>query len=387
MLLSRGAVETGLDICEAEDFTDERLAATFGAVSDLYHAGAPIDPVTVTRRLAEVGKLDRVGGQSAVLRIQAGTPASAHIEAYAETVARYAAARRAMAVGQEVMEAGAAADLDAVAEVLEAAHTRIAVPATAIDPAERIDAFLTAQPATYDWLVRGVLERQDRLILTGEEGQGKSVWLRQLAWQISAGIHPFWGTDEPRRKVLHVDLENTRPQTARGYQMLAQVRQVPEQDLYVVCRTQGLDLTTRRDAAWLSAMVVHHQAELLVIGPLYKMHRPATGGMGGEDVAAATSRALDAIRAAYGTAILIEAHAPSGDGRVHENFRPFGSSLWLRWPEFGLGIKRGAPDEYQRKTMVIDRWRGDRDDTRAWPSSLTRGIPGTWPWRPGGVDE
>lgn len=382
MLLSRGAVEIGLEICAPDDFTDERLAAMFAAITDLYHAGSPIDPVTVTARLTEIGKLDRVGGNAAVMRVQAGTPASAHIEAYAETVARYAAARRAMAVGQEVMEAGALADLDAVGTILDQAPDRIAVPATAIDPAERIDAFLAARPAEYDWLVEDMLERQDRLILTGEEGQGKSVWLRQLAWQISGGFHPIYGSMETRRTVLHVDCENTRSQTARGYEMLAKVRSWPEQPLYVVCRPQGLDLTTRRDAAWLSAMVGYHQAELLVIGPLYKLHRPAaTGGMGGEDVAMATAQTLDSIRAAFGTAILIEAHAPMGDGRVHENFRPFGSSLWLRWPEFGLGIKRGAPDERkQRQTMVVERWRGHRDDTRVWPSALVRSPPGSWPW-------
>ena len=388
MLLSRGAIEVGLDVLGTDDFTDERLGLVFGAIADLYHAGAAVDPVTVTQRLTELEKLERVGGHHAVVRIQATTPASAHMDTYAETVARYAAARRAMVIGQEIRDAGERVDLGAVEALIETGMARVSAPVTMIEPAQRIDAFLVEEERTPRWIVSEVLEQGDRLILTGEEGYGKSVWLRQLAWQISGGWHPFLGQPEPRRRVLHVDCENSRAQVARGYALLQQVREFPEQPLYVTCRPQGLDLTTKRDAAWLMALVGHHQAEVLVIGPLYKLHRPPEGtrGLGMEEVAAGTSRALGAIRAAYGCAILIEAHAPLGEARSHEDFRPFGSSLWLRWPEFGLGIKRGAPSPTQQRVMTVVQWRGHRDDTRMWPAALTRGTRGTWPWRPEGIE-
>jgi hypothetical protein len=58
-----------------------------------------------------------------------------------------------------------------------------------------------------------------------------------------------------------------------------------------------------------------------------------------------------------------------------------GSSLLLRWPEFGYGIKPFAePDANGRVRHVkVERWRGDRD-SRDWPTQLEWGNP--WPWQP-----
>ncbi len=44
---------------------------------------------------------------------------------------------------------------------------------------------------TYDWLVPNLLERKDRLIVTGGEGSGKSYLLRQMAVMMASGMHPF----------------------------------------------------------------------------------------------------------------------------------------------------------------------------------------------------
>jgi replicative DNA helicase len=384
MLLSRGAVEVGLDRCAPEDFVSPRLALIFGAMVDLYHAGSPIDPVTVHGRLAEIGHAEQVGGLAAVLRLQALTPASSSISAYTETVARYASARRAMFVGEALIEAGGKLDLDGVEALVDEAPARIAMPGPEVEAAEHVQSFLGGPEVEPEWLVRESLEVGDRLIVTGREGGGKSVWLRQLGWQMASGEHPFFGTRERRLRVLHVDCENSRAQVARGYRLLASKRPTDtEAPLWVLCRPQGLDLTARRDAAWLDGLVARHEAQVLVIGPLYKLHRPTDGQGSGEDVAAATALALDRLRAAYGCAILIEAHAPHAE---RKDFRPFGSSLWLRWPEFGFGLVPGTPGPDQRPVVSIEHWRGMRDDTRAWPTSLTRrDDPGTWPWAPGGV--
>jgi replicative DNA helicase len=343
----------------------------------------------VTTRLAEISHLEKVGGKTAVLRIQAATPASSSITAYADTVARYAASRRAMAVGTAIIEAASSVDLGGVETVLERAPGLIGAPGPEVEPATQVTAFMAEQPIESEWVVRGTLERGDRVIVTGKEGGGKSVWLRQLGWQIALGRHPWGWAQHPRRRVLHVDCENSSLQVAKGYRMLAAVQPASaDMPLWVTCRPQGLDLTSRRDAAWLSALVEYHRAEVLVIGPLYKLHRPAeSGGGGAEEVAALTARALDAIRAAYGTVLLIEAHAPLAD-REKSDYRPFGSSFWLRWPEFGFGLVPAAPDQNnQRRQVSIEHWRGMRDDTRAWPSALQRmDGAGTWPWAPLGVN-
>jgi RecA-family ATPase len=40
-------------------------------------------------------------------------------------------------------------------------------------------------------VIPGLLERRDRLMLTGEEGLGKSYLLRQIAVMAAAGLDPF----------------------------------------------------------------------------------------------------------------------------------------------------------------------------------------------------
>jgi ATPase subunit of ABC transporter with duplicated ATPase domains len=54
-----------------------------------------------------------------------------------------------------------------------------------------LDAFLAEPDPEYDWLIPGLLERGDRVIVTGQEGKGKSTLLRQIGVQVAAGIHPF----------------------------------------------------------------------------------------------------------------------------------------------------------------------------------------------------
>ncbi len=79
-----------------------------------------------------------------------------------------------------------------------------------------LDAFLETDLPTHDWLVPGLLERQDRVILTGPEGGGKSTLLRQMAVQFASGIHPFGGDLFEPLRVLLLDLENSSRQVHRG---------------------------------------------------------------------------------------------------------------------------------------------------------------------------
>jgi replicative DNA helicase len=70
----------------------------------------------------------------------------------------------------------------------------------------------------------------------------------------------------------------------------------------------------------------------------------------------------------------LEHHAPHGETSKIREMRPFGSSLWLRWPEFGLALKR---DPDRRTSLKVGRWRGDRVNAD-WPKRLDRGT--VWPW-------
>lgn len=229
-------------------------------------------------------------------------------------------------------------------------------------------AFIYAAEPSYDWVVPDVLERGDRVILTGPEGGGKSTLMRQFGVQVAAGVHPFTRRDMEPVRVFYLDLENSQRHTRRQlkplYSKVAQM--LPHDTFHIRVVPQGINLHNEQHREWLEHRIAANRPDVFITGPLYKM---ADGDPTEEKVAKPVAMCLDHLRNRYEFALLIEAHTPHGNtqgGRRPE--RPYGASLWLRWPEFGVFLDpQGA----------VRHWRGARDE-RAWPTVLERG--GEWPW-------
>lgn len=230
-----------------------------------------------------------------------------------------------------------------------------------------LDEFLAEAEPDYDWLIPNVVERGDRTILTGAEGAGKSTLLRQIGVQCASGIHPFTNAPMDPIRVLLIDLENTRRQTKRQLRPLriAAGGDYTGGRFRIIVRTSGLNLTETSDMVWLASRIEANKPDLVIVGPIYKMHA-------GDPVEEAPARTviacLDHVRELYGVALLIEAHSPHATNGGARPMRPYGASIWMRWPEFGLHIT---------ETGQLKHWRGDRDE-RQWPAALKRG--GDWPW-------
>lgn len=230
----------------------------------------------------------------------------------------------------------------------------------------------------YDWLIPGLLEREDRLMLTGSEGGGKTTFFRQVTILAASGINPMTFEKIEPIRVQVIDCENTERQWRRKVRPLAfKARAEGEVD---PLESMNLSFPGRIDISsekWLGAvhrLIDENKPDLLAIGPLYKMARSA---MNTDDDVAPVLAALDSIRE-RGVALLIEAHAGhslSGDGG-QRNLRPRGSSALLGWPEMGFGLRLDKEDP---SVTIIERWRGDRDE-RSWPERIKRG--GEWPWTP-----
>src|SRR5690606_41049990 len=86
---------------------------------------------------------------------------------------------------------------------------------------ETLRALLAAVDEPYAWVVPGLLERSDWLILTGSEGLGKSTLFRQMAVCAAAGINPFTAERHAPQRVLYIDVENSRRQAKRALRPLA----------------------------------------------------------------------------------------------------------------------------------------------------------------------
>ena len=119
------------------------------------------------------------------------------------------------------------------------------------------------------------------------------------------------------------------------------------------------------------------QPDLVVAGPVYKMY---VGGSNSreEDLARVVVSALDALREEFKFALILEHHQPKGSGGTRDG-APIGSSLWMRWPEFGFSLKLTEESTFHDRQAELVRWRGDRDD-RDWPKYLTSGGIGNLPW-------
>lgn len=315
-------------------------------------------------------------------------PGQAHARRVAESLDGFAESVRIVEAADPYKDA--AAHLHAGLSLDDFATTSGETAEPPLDLAPGIHDFL-AGPIDYDWLVPGILERPDRLILTGFEGAGKSYLVRQLAVAMAAGLHPFREQEIPPARVLFIDCENSDRQTRRHLRKIVPAastmgRPLENDSLRIIVRPQGVDLTSVEGAAWLVERVNAHHPDVLFIGSLYKLHERDPKD---ETAARVLTAVLDRVRAAVDCAVVIEAHAGHGSGMGPRSVRPIGSSLYLRWPEHGIGL---APydetDGVKFFPLQVKPWRGSRDrEENAWPEYLTHGhydrdrnVFKTWPW-------
>ncbi len=138
-----------------------------------------------------------------------------------------------------------------------------------------------------------------------------------------------------------------------------------------------VDLSDAVERQKIIRLAKERMPELLYMGSLYKL-APERDHV--EAAFTAITRTVDKIRAETGTAILLEGHTGHGfKNDRNGTMRPYGTSSWMRWPEFGIAMVPHRPSGWMR----VKHWRGARPDDRAWPYALRRGD--VMPWEP--VDE
>lgn len=378
-LVSDLALETARELVDADDFYAPKHRHIYAAIIETARTVGRADTIVVAEHLAATGLLDSIGGIAYLHQLQNGGWTTSNAHQYANAIAAASLRRQLIHAASEITEhAYNVADAATVADRARDLVARLDMPTGKGAPDPDIDTFIGDTDVTYDWLIPDVLERRDRILVTAGEGMGKSVMLAQFATMTAAGIHPWTYESMTPRNVLVVDLENQpRLVTRRFTRLRQQAVGLDPQRLRIHARPEGIDLTTRTDRRWLIDRCQANAAELLVIGPAYRMSAGVAerGDIGGENQARTVTRALDEVRNRCDVALLMETHAPHGNisGR---DLRPFGSSVWLRWPEFGIGF---AHDSDHPGRWKVSHWRGPRDE-RLWPSALERG--GRWPWTP-----
>jgi replicative DNA helicase len=125
MLLSKDAIVAASELgISADEFYKPAHGHIFDAVTSLYGAGEPADPVTVADELRRAGLLEAVGGPGLLVSLQVRTPATSSAARYARIVSEHALLRRLIAVAGEIAEMGYRIP-DDVAEAVDRAEALV----------------------------------------------------------------------------------------------------------------------------------------------------------------------------------------------------------------------------------------------------------------------
>lgn len=385
VLLDSRSHRFAAEVMAAEDFSVLQFEQLWSGITKMLALGEPVDAITVGPKLAEWG----IRGVTPVdLHTLAGyVPSSARIGRYADIVHEDAVRRAIRVAGQHALQ-GAESSEFVPGEILArtiAEFQSIQAGTTSDELHAKTLREVLSGVDEYDWVIDGLLERRDRLVLTGAEGAGKSTFVRQLAISSASGIHPTTFAQIKPVRVLVVDAENSEKQWRRAARWMTELggrggSADPATAVHLVCAPR-LDLTRDAHLGQVHRLVDQYTPDVLFIGPLYRLTPRAITN---DDDASPLLAALDTLRD-RGLALVMEAHAGHALGFGGErDLRPRGSAALMGWPEFGYGIRADRntadPDpQYEQYNFIP--WRGDRDK-RDWPQRLRRGAKGEWPWIP-----
>lgn len=366
-----------VDIIDGSDFADPRLGAVFDGLCRHIAAGGKVDAMDIAFHFPDWG-VSGIGPEEPWVWLDACYLPSEIIRA--TDVVKAQSVRR---TGQQAFRQGLE-DLNDYSKspsaVIEGVNRAIiSKPRQALTTVSLRD--ILSIPDTEDWVIPGLMEKKDRLILTGHEGLGKTTLVRQMLILPAAGIHPFTNERIEPVKALVVDAENTAKQWMRAAKWFVQraetsYRADPASKIHMALsgRVNLLDPST---LGGIHRLIDQHKPDIVFLGPLYRL----AVHMNTDEQIAPVIAALDTIRD-RGVALIVEAHAGHAVGvNGVRDVRPRGSSALLGWPEFGFGIRKDVGPDAGPNAFEFVAWRGAREQ-RDWPERLVRGDwnLGDWPW-------
>lgn len=373
------AALTAPEVCEIQitgaQFDSPTLGAIWDALVGLHRDGIRPDPSTVVER-AKPARVDH----HTIVELVDRPVVAANSPIIANRISDEYQRRQlglALISARQGLDSGNPLD-----EIVQGLSRQVGVSTQAEDDVAKamtLDEFCDQPLPPNDWIIPGLLARGDRMILTGSEGAGKSILQRQFAVCTAAGVHPFTEERFKPKRVLVIDAENPLRIMVNTYNKIRQAVRTLGADtgtrLWIRRFPQGMDLGSTRDRLRLAGLIRTLSPDLLVIGPAYKLY---VGGSNSreEDIARRVTATLDGLREEYNFALILEHHSPHAAPGMQRDVRPIGSSLWMRWPEFGMGIRLYGDQRDHRQAEVV-QWRGMRED-RPWPEKIEQGPRLPW---------
>lgn len=382
MMNSGQAIIEAAEIVQGSDFFRPLHQEIFGAMVAMTSAGEPVTPVTLRAWLDQYHDVKYTPTQISDLY---GLNVPPQWAAHHARIVWDTSVRRRMQATARRWEQVASDRSMSPQEMINRAQEfleELARGAAASDQGSvGLDDFLGRENRNGEVVIPGLISRQDRVVVVGLEGSGKTVLAHQVAFCLAAGVHPFTLTGIKPGRVLIVDLENPQyilQQRLKGLREIAcQYKGFKAANVRMYARPGGINLLRRDHSFQLADAIRKYKPDLIVGGPVYKMFEET--GERDNSKHAAIARFFDVIRERHEPAVWLETHAPIASDKGNRSMRPLGSGIWTRWPEFGIALARD-PKDTQR--LFMDRFRGDRDEARVWPVSIerNRSIGARWPW-------
>lgn len=366
------------------------------AAYELHDHGQPIDAVTLAAELQRNGLIDDVGGSAYINELMNATPSVSNYATYADIVVDCSRRRRVI---EELAEMTTEAysrgmDIDEILGRVELIpHSSLIAKRTSeltgLYDIVEFACSVTDEDIKRPWLIEHLCKPMWRTMIVAPEGVGKAVLLRFLGIHAAAGRDP-WQPEvftSAQRKVLYVDTENPAEtilhqlriaNRAHGTDLIAEAHGF----FSIWHREGGMDLRQRRVQIEFEHALQKSEPEIVMMGPLYKLYRRSPR----EDMEQAAlefTEILDDFRVRYGFALFLEHHAPKATGGTFRELNPFGSSLYMRWPEIGITLDYDGnvgPDDIDY-TLKVGRFRRDRV-VNDWPSYIERDHLSAYAWKP-----
>jgi hypothetical protein len=229
------------------------------------------------------------------------------------------------------------------------------------------------------------VEHADGMYLAGDGciPTHNSMMLRQMAYCLAAGLHPWtFAKIEPVR-VLLADCENDGdeliPTMRRLDALIAKYAGDGAARPSLFSAPYGLDLRSRRDRGEFESVLEDCRPQLIIGGPVYKI-MPRRESEDVDTHALAFGHLFDSFRKRWGCALMIEHHAPTGRQGETRELRSKGGQQWAAWPEVTVSLTAKTTPDGLAYFQV-----GFPHPTRGkfrWPKRFDRGEDHDWPWVP-----
>ncbi|MBO6657263.1 MAG: replicative DNA helicase [Pseudomonadales bacterium] len=181
LMLDDNAWDTISSAVSAEDFYRSDHRIIFRCMADLVERNKPLDIITISEALEDVGELENVGGLAYISDLASTTPTASNIRAYAEIVCERSTVRNLISVAHEIADSGFNPDGRDSATLIDEAESKVFKISD--------DRPSTGGPESVRPLLTKAVERIDLLYQTKGALTGLSTGFRDLD-EITSGLQP-----------------------------------------------------------------------------------------------------------------------------------------------------------------------------------------------------